>query len=97
MLDFDIKEQYLVIRQALAPLRLTRWQITKLLVAQIFRQISRVQLALLSIPILLSTALVLHYFLRPKTKLDLPLVGGTKDHTHDFQAVVEEGRRLVSE
>ncbi|KAI9751189.1 MAG: hypothetical protein M4579_006168 [Chaenotheca gracillima] len=94
MLDFDIKEQFLVMRQALAPLQLSRWQMTKLLVAQIFRQMSTTQLIIIAAPFVLLTAYFLDALFRRRPKVDLPLVGGTKDHTNDFQAVVEEGRRL---
>ena len=94
----DIFESILIIRQSLKPLRLTRWQLAKLLVAQVCRQTSPSVLLLAS-----TTVLLLGYFLwaflfsrKVEDHLGLPVVGGSGQHKFDFQQVVEEGARKVS-
>jgi hypothetical protein len=39
-----LKDQLMVMRAALAPVRLTKWQIAKLVAKQVYRQISFIQL-----------------------------------------------------
>lgn len=98
MLDFDILEQITIIRQTLAPLRLTRWQMFKSVMASVYRTMPAFVFL-----IFLSGGLLLSYFLfraftGPKDieKLGLPILGGSKQHRYDFAQIVEEGRRKVS-
>jgi len=44
---------------------------------------------------LLATGYLINLWLKPRNRVDLPLLGKTDDHKHDFQALVEEGARKV--
>jgi len=98
MLDFDILEQITIIRQTLAPLRLTRWQMFKSVVSSVFRKMPTIAF-LLSLSVGFAFVYILWKALnRPKDveKLGMPILGGSKQHRNDFASIVEEGRRKVS-
>jgi hypothetical protein len=94
-LDFDILEQISIIRQTLAPLRLTRWEMFQLMVASIFRDLSRSAIVLLGCGILAIVYLAWRTWKRPSEidRLGLPVLGGSRQHRRDFKQIVEEGKR----
>jgi hypothetical protein len=97
-LDLDILEQIAIIRQTLAPLRLSRWQMFKFMVAHVYRQSHPVTIVLFFSVILLLVFFILRAFTGEKgiENLGIPIVGGSKQHKLDFKQLVEEGKRLVS-
>jgi hypothetical protein len=97
-LDWDIFESIEIIRATLAPLRLTRWQMFKYLVASLFRGMSTLSLVLLALGSFASVVFVLNSVSErdPVEKLGIPIVGGSKQHKLDFKEAVEEGKKLVS-
>ena len=94
----DVFESILIIRQSLRPLRLTKWQLTKLFIAQAYRQTSPFVLFLAgSIVLLLGYSLWTFLFVRKlEDRLGLPVVGGSRQHKLDFQQIVEEAVQKVS-
>lgn len=97
MLDFDLLEQIAVIRQTLSPLRLTRWQMFRLMVASIVRTMPTFTLSLIALG---SLGLIVHVwstFTRSNylKRLGLPILGGSKQHRLDFKQLVEEGKKKV--
>ncbi|PYH42431.1 cytochrome P450 [Aspergillus saccharolyticus JOP 1030-1] len=93
MLDFDIIEQFTIIRQTLAPLQLSRWQLFKLMIASILRSMSTVSLVVSGVTALIPILLVWKFW-RGQNELEnlgIPLVGGSKQHQKDFKQLVEEG------
>ncbi|CAG8960280.1 hypothetical protein HYFRA_00012800 [Hymenoscyphus fraxineus] len=94
-LDFDILEQFTIIRQSLAPLRLSRWQMFKFMIAHVYRETGPVTIFLLSSGLmLLITYTSKAIMARKEMELAIPVLGGSKQHKLDFKQLVEEGRRL---
>lgn len=88
-----------IIRTTLAPIRLSRWQLTKLFLAEIWRDagiFTRIFLVLLTITI---TATILDRLIRPRSleKLGIPLGGSSKGRKADFQQMLEESKLQVSQ
>ncbi|KAL9122670.1 MAG: hypothetical protein Q9187_000775 [Circinaria calcarea] len=94
VLEYDVFEQFAIIRQSLAPVRLTKWQITKFLAAHFLRQLSTLTLVLAaSGALIVGLFTVWRFFMQPKTlkQLNLPIVGGSKQHKLDFQQILDQG------
>ncbi|PWY76063.1 cytochrome P450 oxidoreductase GliF [Aspergillus sclerotioniger CBS 115572] len=93
MLDFDLLEQITIIRQTLAPLQLSRWQLFKLMIASILRSTSTLVLVLSAITALIPVLLVWRLWTGNSEldRLGIPRVGGSKQHRKDFRRLVEEG------
>lgn len=96
-LEWDLIESFNIIRATLAPLRLTRWQMFRYMIASLFRGMSTLFLVLLGVGSLTLLAFLSQMSSRRNTaeKLGIPVVGGSKQHKLDFKAAVEEGKRLV--
>ena len=94
----DAAESILIIRQTLRPLRLTKWQMAKLLGGQVLREVSPTILFLVGVAVsFLGYSLWrLLFRKKPEDQLGLPVVGGSKGHKRDFKEVIEEGARKVS-
>ncbi|KAK5996029.1 Cytochrome P450 monooxygenase phmB [Cladobotryum mycophilum] len=91
----EIREQWQVMRQAFAPLRLTRWQLTKLCAAQIFRDYPAIATLLVLLVAVLLLWLV-NVLIRPKRLekvIGLPVLGASKILKNDLLSVIEEGKR----
>jgi low temperature requirement protein LtrA len=90
-------EQWQIMRQAFAPMRLSRWQLVKLFTAQIHRDnpVAAKIAALLFIAGLFWAVSVLTRPKRLDKKLGLPLIGGSRTLKKDFAAVIERGRQMV--
>jgi hypothetical protein len=97
-LDWDIIESIRIIRATLAPLRLTRWQMFKYMVASLFRGMHTFSVILLALGSFVFLAFLLTWVKGrdPIEKVGIPVVGGSKQHKLDFKQAVEEGRKLVS-
>ncbi|MCJ1261275.1 hypothetical protein MMC22_001139 [Lobaria immixta] len=93
MLEYDLFEQFTIIRQSLAPLRLTKWQMTKSMVAHLVRQLSTLGMILTAVGALIVGMFLWNFFTRPKSleQLKLPIVGGSYQHKLDFQQTLDEG------
>jgi hypothetical protein len=92
----DYLGQWQVMKQAIAPLRLTKWQMMKLVATQVGRDYPLISsLTILSaIPIFIRIASVLK---RPKKlKTTLPTLEYSRDIKNDFLKAIKEGKRLVS-
>jgi len=92
----NIIEPYLVMRQSLAPLKLSRWQLTKIMARTAFEGLPSGSFVLLAA---LALLLVVVRFESKKSTVSkeipgLPLV--KRNHTH-FLDIVREGRELVRE
>lgn len=92
----NIIEPYLVMRQSLAPLKLSRWQLTKIMARTAFDGLPSGSFVLLVALILLIAVI---YFesktnTRSKEIPGLPVV--KRNHTH-FLDIIREGRELVRE
>ncbi|KAI9693989.1 MAG: hypothetical protein M1822_003260 [Bathelium mastoideum] len=91
----DVLEHWLIIRQSFAPLRLSRWQLTKLFTAQINRDYPIMAKVILA----LAAALVfwaISVATRPQkleNKLKLPVLRGSRTVRHDFVDLIEDGHR----
>ncbi|KAH4060553.1 cytochrome P450 monooxygenase phmB [Parastagonospora nodorum] len=89
-------EQWQIMRQAFAPMRLSRWQLVKLLAAQIHRDnpVAAKIAALLFVAGLFWAVSVLTRPKRLDKKLGLPLIGGSRTLKKDFATVIERGRQM---
>ncbi|KAI9708161.1 MAG: hypothetical protein M1820_004115 [Bogoriella megaspora] len=91
----DVIEHYQIIRQSFAPLRLTRWQITKLFAAQVHRDfpvMAKLVLVLAAVLLFWVASVVT----RPKKLerlLKLPVISGSRTVRHDFVDIIEEGHQ----
>jgi hypothetical protein len=94
----DILEQFQVIRGSLAPLRLSRWQMTKMFAAHLNRDYPFVfkSFVLLWVAFVLWVLSVLTSPKRLEKKVKLPVLGGSRTLKHDFLKIIQEGKRLVS-
>lgn len=97
ILEYDLFEQFTIIRQSLAPLRLTKWQMTKSMVAHLVRQLSTLGMILTAIGASIVGMFLWNFFTRPKSleQLKLPIVGGSYQHKLDFQQTLDEGATKV--
>ncbi|KAH8723145.1 cytochrome P450 [Phaeosphaeriaceae sp. PMI808] len=89
-------EQWQIMRQAFAPMRLSRWQLAKLFAAQINRDNPT---AAKVVAALFITGLfwMISVLTRPKQlekQLGLPVVSGSRTLKNDFAAVIERGRQM---
>lgn len=84
-------EHYHVIRQTFAPLRLTRWQLTKLVTAQLWRDVTPLARVLIVAVCLLLPIWLASQSLGPKSlrKLGIPLASKSKSRKLDFKEVLE--------
>lgn len=94
----ELIEHYNVIRIGFAGMRLTRWQLTKLLAAQIWRELPEYMRLLISLSILLFPILLLSWALRPKSlrKLGIPLAAKSKWMSFDFAEVFQRSAEQVN-
>nr|A0A7L8UVC5.1 RecName: Full=Cytochrome P450 monooxygenase ffsD; AltName: Full=Cytochalasans biosynthesis cluster protein ffsD [Aspergillus flavipes]QOG08943.1 FfsD [Aspergillus flavipes] len=91
----DIVEQWQIMQQALAPLRLTRWQLTKMFAAQVYRDHPVGALLGISLSVVL-LLWVISVVTRPKKLEDvlgLPVLGGSRTLKSDFLRIIEEGKQ----
>lgn len=97
MLESSI-EQWQIMRQAFAPLILSRWQVTKLFAAQINRDYPVA--AKVGLVFFLSVVFwIVSSLTRPRrleNELGLPVISGSRTLEKDFVAVIERGRQMVS-
>jgi hypothetical protein len=85
-------------RQAFAPMRLSRWQLAKLFAAQIHRD-NPVAAKVGVVLFVVGFFWIVTVLTRPRRldkELGLPLIGGSRTLKNDFAAVVERGRQMVS-
>jgi hypothetical protein len=94
----ELIEQWQIMRQAFAPMRLSRWQLAKLFAAQVHRDnpVAAKVAVLIFVVGLFWTISVLTRPRRLDKELGLPLIGGSRTLKNDFAAVVERGRQMVS-
>lgn len=89
----NIVEPYWVIRQSMAPLKLSRWQMAKLFAKAI---IADLPVSILTA--LVAVVLLLALYLKTRSRLrlprDLPVVEGRNSH---FEDILKEGREKVRE
>jgi len=91
-------EQWQIMRQAFAPMRLSRWQLTKLFAAQVNRDHpigAKLAVLLFAVTLFWMVSAVT----RPRRlekELGLPVVNGSRTLKKDFAAVIERGRQMVS-
>jgi hypothetical protein len=95
--EWDLIESYMIIRATLAPLRLTRWQMFKHMLASIMRGVSILTLVGLVLIFLGMIVVTLQIFANRSSveKLGVPIVGSSRDNKFDFQKAVEAGKRMV--
>jgi hypothetical protein len=88
----NVIEPYWVIRQSMAPLKLSRWQMTKLFAKAVVADLPTGALVLMASAILLLT---LYFKTRSRLRLpsDLPVVEGRNSH---FEDILKAGREKVS-
>jgi hypothetical protein len=88
-------EQWQIMRQAFAPMRLSRWQLAKLFAAQVHRDnpVAAKLAVLIFVVGLLWTVSVLTRPGRLDKALGLPLVGASRTLKNDFAAVVETWKK----
>lgn len=92
----DVMEQWQIMRQALAPLRLTRWQMTKMFAAQFNRDLPVIS-KLVVVLAVVAALWVVSVMTRPKTlNLGLPVLGGSRTLKHDFLQIIQEGKQKVA-
>lgn len=94
----EVVEHYNVIRMGFAGMRLTRWQLTKLLAAQLWRELPAYMRLLISLSTLLFPIMLLSWALRPKSlqKLGIPLAAKSKWMSFDFAEVFQRSAEMVS-
>jgi len=91
-----IKEQLVVMQHALAPLNLTKWQIARLLAAQVYRDTSPVARASLivffSVSLILALdSFVLHPYIFSLQRLGVPKLKPSKGkHAFDYKPMLDE-------
>ncbi|KAL2132704.1 hypothetical protein VTI74DRAFT_3467 [Chaetomium olivicolor] len=92
-----LQESYLVIRQTVAALRLSRWQLMRLLAAQIWRDMTpfaAIILVALSVSVAWSVSRIFRFFARsPLDDLGMPLVGGSWGGKLDFRQMMEDNAK----
>ena len=94
-LGYDVKEQWMVMQGALGPLNLSKAQMTRLFLQQLIREAPWLVLTVGIVVTILGTYSVKSLFGTKASKLNLPVLGGSKTLKWDFQDVVEEGARKV--
>jgi len=95
-----MQEGYWIIKQSFAGIRLTRWQMTKLLATQLWRELPPGALTVIVLAGSLALAwAVSTIFLRPAQpsldKLGIPLVGKSKGRKMNFEQLLEESAKKV--
>ncbi|KAK5996286.1 Cytochrome P450 monooxygenase CYP1 [Cladobotryum mycophilum] len=90
-----LQESYQVVKYSFAGLRLTRWQLTKLLLAQIWRESPNVAIGLGVVATLLFAWIISALFFRQRSlaSLGIPFVGKSKGRKMDFQQMMEEAAK----
>lgn len=94
-----IQEHYFVIRQSFAGLRVSQWQLARLLLAQIWRDMPPVVVAIVMFTATMTLGWVFSaIFLRPKSlqKRGIPLVGKSKGKKMDFGKMLQDAAKKVS-
>ena len=86
-----------IIRSTIAPIRLSRWQLTRLFLAQIWRDASFVTRVLMVVVILTISTILLDRLLRPQSleALGIPVGGSSKGMKMDFQQMLEHCKLKV--
>ena len=91
-------EQWQIMQHSFAPLRLTRWQLTKMFAAQINRD-HPIAAKLIPVLAVVFTLWLVSVLTRPR-KLEkvfgLPAVGGSGSRQNDFFEIIKEGKRKVT-
>ncbi|KAI0402029.1 cytochrome P450 oxidoreductase GliF [Xylaria palmicola] len=87
-----IQESYMVITQSFAGLRLSRWQLARLLVAQIWRELPPVAAAIAVILIIVLPVWIISRCLGRKSleSLGIPLLGKSSGRKMDFLQMMED-------
>ncbi|KAI1193514.1 cytochrome P450 oxidoreductase GliF [Nemania serpens] len=88
-----IQESYMVITQTFAGLRLSRWQLTRLLASQIWRELSPTTAAFVVLLIVVLPLWILSSLLGRKKSaqsLGIPLLGKSKGRKMDFLQMMED-------
>lgn len=93
-----IQESYMVITQTFAGLRLSRWQLTRLLASQIWRELSPTTAAFVVLLIVVLPLWILSSLLGRKKSaqsLGIPLLGKSKGRKMDFLQMMEDAAEKV--
>ena len=86
-----------IIGSTIAPIRLSRWQLTRLFLAQIWREaglFTRIVLVLLAVTV---SAMILDRLIRPKSleTLGIPVGGSSKGTKMNFQQMLQDSKAKV--
>ena len=86
-----------IIRQTIAPIRLSRWQLTQLFLAELWRDaglFTRIVSVLLVVTI---SAMILDRLIRPKSleTLGIPVGGSSSGTKMNFQQMLEDSKAKV--
>lgn len=99
---FPFLEQYLVIKQSFAGLRLSRWQIARLLLAQVWRDMTVKAAAYAACAVVLLVGIIiwtcrLVHARAPKSiqELGVPLVGQSKGRRMEFRQLIDAAANMV--
>ena len=86
-----------IIRTTIAPIRLSRWQLTKLFLGQIWRDAGFLTWILLVLLMVTVSALILDRLIRPQSleALGIPVGGSSKGTKMDFQQMLEDCKSKV--
>ncbi|KAF9886946.1 hypothetical protein FE257_010687 [Aspergillus nanangensis] len=88
-LQSNIIEPYQVLRQSLEPLRLTRWQMTRLIARSMAREVSPGFTLCLAVTLVLTVLFFATREKQPSYPRDLPVI---KRNDWDFEKIIVEGR-----
>ena len=86
-----------IMRATLAPIRLTRWQLIKLMIAQLWRDAGLVSRIFSLISVVVVIAVLLDRWTTPKSlqALGIPIGGSSSGSRMDFQTMLENCRSKV--
>ena len=86
-----------IIRMAIAPIRLSRWQLTKLFLAQIWRDAGLSTRVLSVLLVVTVSVVILDRWMRPKSleTLGIPFGGSSKSTKMNFQQMLEDSKAKV--
>lgn len=90
----NIIEPYLVMRQSLAPLKLTRWQLTKIMVRTALDGLPPISFFLLTALVIFLTVVYRKSKKNTRVKAIPGLAVVKRNHAH-FLDIIREGRELV--
>ena len=86
-----------IIRSTLTPIRLSRWQLTKLFLAQIWRDADLFTRIVLVLCAVMVSAMILDRLMRPKSleTLGIPVGGSSKGTRINFQQMLQDSKAKV--